>query len=108
MLAEPVLVDGEVRGAGVTVSPTDALRAAELRTWALVAAAVLLALALGVLVALPIVRWILRPVRRLDEGTGRVAAAVLAGRRGRARSPTAAGRRSCAGCPCRSTGWPRR
>ena len=24
-------------------------------------------------------RWILRPVRRLDEGTGRVAAAVLAG-----------------------------
>ena len=30
-------------------------------------------------VALPIVRWILRPVRRLDEGTGRVASAVLAG-----------------------------
>jgi signal transduction histidine kinase len=42
-------------------------------------AAGLLALVLGVLVALPIVRWILRPVRRLDEGTGRVAAAVLAG-----------------------------
>ena len=43
------------------------------------AAAVLLALALGVLVSLPVVRWILRPVRRLDEGTGRVASAVLAG-----------------------------
>ncbi len=35
---------------------------------------VLLALALAVLVALPVVRWILRPVRRLDEGTGRVLA----------------------------------
>lgn len=79
VLAEPVRVDGEVRGAAVTVSPTDGLRAGEIKVWSLVAAAGLLALALSVLVALPIVRWILRPVRRLDEGTGRVAAAVLAG-----------------------------
>jgi signal transduction histidine kinase len=79
VLAEPVLVDAEVRGVTVTVSPTDVLRAEELRVWSLVAAAGLLALVLGVLVALPIVGWILRPVRRLDEGTGRVAAAVLAG-----------------------------
>ncbi|HXV94169.1 MAG TPA: HAMP domain-containing sensor histidine kinase [Pseudonocardia sp.] len=79
VLAEAVLVDGDVRGAVVTVSPTGALRAAELRIWMLVAAAALLALGLGVVVALPVVRWILRPVRRLDEGTGRVAAAVLAG-----------------------------
>ncbi|HYH32037.1 MAG TPA: HAMP domain-containing sensor histidine kinase [Pseudonocardia sp.] len=79
VLAEPVLVDTEVRGVTVTVSPTGALRAEELRTWSIVAAAGLLALGLGVVVALPIVRWILRPVRRLDEGTGRVAAAVLAG-----------------------------
>jgi signal transduction histidine kinase len=79
VLAEPVLVDSEVRGAVVTISPTDALRAGEIRVWSIVFAAGLLALALAVLVALPIVRWILRPVRRLDEGTGRVAAAVLAG-----------------------------
>ncbi|MGQ0573489.1 MAG: histidine kinase dimerization/phospho-acceptor domain-containing protein, partial [Pseudonocardia sp.] len=79
VLAEPVLVDGEARGVVVTVSPTDGLRAAELRVWSLVAAAGLVALTLGVLAALPVVRWILRPVRRLDEGTGRVAAAVLAG-----------------------------
>jgi len=79
VLAEPVLVDTEVRGATVTVSPTDELRSWELQVWLLVAAAGLAALALGVLVALPIVRWILRPVRRLDEGTGRVAAAVLSG-----------------------------
>jgi hypothetical protein len=79
VLAEPVLVDTEVRGVAVTVSRTDALRAEELRVWSLVVAAGLAALALGVVVALPIVRWILRPVRRLDEGTGRVAAAGLAG-----------------------------
>lgn len=79
VLAEPVLVDGEVRGAVVTVSPTEALRAGELLVWSAVTAAVLVALGLGVLVSLPVVRWILRPVRRLDEGTGRVAGAVLAG-----------------------------
>ncbi len=79
VIAEPVLVDGEVRGAVVSVSPTRALHERELETWALIAAAVLLALVLGVLVSLPVVRWILGPVRRLDEGTGRVAAAVLAG-----------------------------
>ena len=79
VIAEPVLVDGEVRGAVVTVSPTAALRERELETWGLITAAVLLALGLGVLVSLPVVRWILHPVHRLDEGTGRVAAAVLAG-----------------------------
>jgi signal transduction histidine kinase len=79
VIAKPVLVDVEVRGAVVTVSPTGALHERELETWALIAAAVLLALGLGVLVSLPVVRWILHPVRRLDEGTGRVATAVLAG-----------------------------
>jgi signal transduction histidine kinase len=79
VIAEPVLVDGEVRGAVVTVSPTASLHARELEAWALIAGAVLLALGLGVFVALPVVRWILHPVRRLDEGTGRVATAVLAG-----------------------------
>jgi signal transduction histidine kinase len=80
VLAEPVLVDGEVRGAAITVSPTTALRAAEIRTWSAVAFLVLLSLGLGVLVAVPVTGWILRPVRRLDEGTGRVTSAVLAGR----------------------------
>jgi len=79
LLAEPVLVDTEVRGVTVTISPTDKLHADELISWAAIAAAGVLALGLAVLVALPIVRWILRPVERLDEGTGRVAAAVLAG-----------------------------
>ena len=80
VLAEPVLVDDRVLGAIVTISPTDALRNAELQTWSTVAAIGLAALLLAALAALPVVRWILRPVRRLDEGTGRVAAAVLAGK----------------------------
>jgi signal transduction histidine kinase len=88
VLAEPVLVDEQVLGAVVTVWPTDDLRAREIRVWSLVAAAGLLALGLGVVVALPIVRWVLRPVQRLDEGTGRVAAALL---RGAAPDPVADG-----------------
>ena len=83
VIAEPVLVDGEVRGAVVTVSPTTALHERELRTWALIAAAVWL-LALGVLVSLPVVRWILpgAPARR-GHRPGRQRRPR--GRRGRAR-----------------------
>jgi signal transduction histidine kinase len=79
VLAEPVLVDDRILGAVVTVTPTDELRAAELLTWTTVAGIGLAALILAALAALPVVRWILGPVRRLDEGTDRVAAAVLAG-----------------------------
>ncbi|MBP2369957.1 sensor histidine kinase [Pseudonocardia parietis] len=79
VLAEPVLVDGEVVGAAMTISPTDALRSAELRSWSLIAGAALLAMLAGALVALPLTVWILRPVRRLDEAMGRVGTAVVAG-----------------------------
>jgi signal transduction histidine kinase len=70
LLAEPVLVDGEVRGAAVTVSPTDTLRRDVLLTWLVLFGGGLVALGLAALVALPVVRWILRPVRRLDAGAG--------------------------------------
>ncbi|MFP5023433.1 sensor histidine kinase [Pseudonocardia phyllosphaerae] len=86
VLGEPVLVDGEVVGAVVTVSPTAALRAAETRTWTLVAAATLAALLTGTLVALPLTAWVLRPVRRLDGAMHEVGSAVLAG--GGAAPPT--------------------
>jgi signal transduction histidine kinase len=73
------MVDGEVRGAVVTVSPTGALRDRMLAWWAAVLIGGLLSLGLAVLLALPVVRWILRPIRRLDEATGRVATAVIEG-----------------------------
>ncbi|MEJ2867963.1 HAMP domain-containing sensor histidine kinase [Actinomycetospora sp. OC33-EN08] len=80
LLAEPVLVGGEVRGAAVTVSPTGALRTGVLLVWGGLALAGLVALAAAALAALPLVRWILAPVEELDAGTARVAAAVRAGR----------------------------
>jgi signal transduction histidine kinase len=80
VLAEPVLIDGEVRGAVVMVSPTDRARAQVLWWWVLLTAGGMLAFGLALLVALPVVRWILRPVRRLDEATGSLVAAVVSGR----------------------------
>ncbi|GLZ34219.1 two-component sensor histidine kinase [Lentzea sp. NBRC 105346] len=80
ILAEPVLVDGEVRGAVVTFSPTGKTRLEILGWWALLLAASLLVLALAVLLALPVVRWTLRPVQALDEATGKLLAAVVAGK----------------------------
>lgn len=79
VLVEPVLVDGEVRGAAVTISPTDELRHRVLLWWAVIVAGGLLALFLATLAALPVVRWILRPIRELDEATGQVAGAVAGG-----------------------------
>ncbi|SDH12533.1 Signal transduction histidine kinase [Lentzea fradiae] len=80
VLAEPVLVDGEVRGAVITFSPTDKTRFEVLAWWGLLLAASLLVLALAVLLALPVVRWTLRPVQALDDATGKLLAAVVAGR----------------------------
>ena len=76
VLAEPVMVDGAVRGAVLTVSPIGALRDQVFVWWAVVAAGGLVALGLATLLALPVVRWVLRPVLRLDSAAGRVAAAV--------------------------------
>jgi signal transduction histidine kinase len=81
VLAEPVMVDGEVRGAVVTVSPTGALRERVFVRWAVVGGGGLVALAIAMLLALPVVQWILRPIRRLDDAAGRVVAAVTTGAR---------------------------
>ncbi len=79
VLSVPVLADGEVRGAVVTVSPTIKFRQRVLVWWSVILAGAAVALGLAILLALPVSRWILRPVRRLDEATGRVAAAVAGG-----------------------------
>ncbi|WP_394362919.1 sensor histidine kinase [Amycolatopsis sp. SB7-3] len=80
VLAEPILIDGEVRGAVITVSSTDKARTALLWWWLLIAAGAVLAFGLALLVAVPVVRWILRPVRRLDDATGELVASVVSGR----------------------------
>jgi len=80
ILAEPVLIDGDVRGVVVTASPTASARSNVALWWGFIAAVGVLACVLALLAALPLVRWILRPVRRLDEATGSLVAAVVSGR----------------------------
>ncbi|MBM7776373.1 signal transduction histidine kinase [Actinokineospora baliensis] len=80
VLAGPVLVDGEVRGAVITVSPTDSIRTRVVWWWVLIAAGGVLSFALALMLAVPVIQWILRPVRRLDEATGSLVAAVVSGR----------------------------
>ncbi|MGC7100582.1 sensor histidine kinase [Amycolatopsis lurida] len=80
VLAEPVLIDGDVRGVVVTESPTAQARQEVTLWWVLIATVGMIAFCLALLVALPLVRWILRPVRRLDEATGSLVEAVVSGR----------------------------
>ncbi|MEO6088886.1 MAG: HAMP domain-containing sensor histidine kinase, partial [Umezawaea sp.] len=80
VLAEPVLIGGEVRGAVITFSPTGKTRSHVLIWWSVLLTGSALALSLAVLAALPLVRWTLRPVQRLDDATGKLLAAVVSGR----------------------------
>jgi signal transduction histidine kinase len=80
VLAEPVLIGGEVRGAVVTFSPTGKTRSRVLIWWSVLLTGSALVLSLAVLAALPLVRWTLRPVQRLDDATGKLLAAVVSGR----------------------------
>jgi signal transduction histidine kinase len=71
-VAMPVRSAGETIGAVVTVSPTAAVRREILLAWASVAAGVLAAGAVFVVVALALVRWILRPIADLDDAAHRM------------------------------------
>ena len=73
VVAVPVGRGGEVIGAVLTVSPTDALRTAI--AWQLVLLAGVSAgvLAVGAVAATPLTRWMLRPVRQLDTAAAELA-----------------------------------
>jgi len=77
VVVEPVGRDSEVVAAVVTVSPTDRLRTSVLRQWGLLGLVGLVPMMGVVLVAWPMSRWVLRPVRRLDEATAAVAGGRL-------------------------------
>lgn len=79
VVAEPVRLGGQLRGAAVTVSDTGHVRDVILGWWGVVAAGALVAIGLAVLVALPIVHWVLRPLRRLSDATAELGAAVVNG-----------------------------
>ncbi|GLZ29673.1 two-component sensor histidine kinase [Lentzea sp. NBRC 105346] len=77
VVVEPVGRDSEVVAAVVTVSPTGSLRTEVVRQWGLLALAGLLPMLAVVAAAWPMSRWVLRPVRRLDEATAKVAGGHL-------------------------------
>ncbi|MFD1147479.1 sensor histidine kinase [Saccharothrix hoggarensis] len=77
VVVEPVGRDSEVVAAVVTISPTDSLRSAILRQWGVLALLGLIPMLGVVAVAWPMSRWVLRPVRRLDEATAAVAGGHL-------------------------------
>ncbi|MBP2477314.1 signal transduction histidine kinase [Crossiella equi] len=77
VVVEPVGRDSEVVAAVVTVSPSDGLRRQILNAWLLLALNGLVPLLALIGAAWPVSRWILRPIRRLDEVTARVASGRL-------------------------------
>lgn len=84
VVAEPVINGGDVVGAVVTLSPTDRLRSAIVRTWLLLGLVELVAVLGCLLLASRLTRWVLRPVHELDLAaheiaTGRMAARALDG-----------------------------
>ncbi|QUQ72127.1 sensor histidine kinase [Kutzneria sp. CA-103260] len=81
VVAEPVLINGEVRGVVVTSSPTERTRTLIWLSWAAILVGGVLAVGLAVLVALPLVRWMLRPVLLLDNATAALLPAIVNGRK---------------------------
>lgn len=79
VVAEPVSLGGEQLGVAVTVSATDHVRDVILFWWSVLAGAAVVAIVLAVLAALPVVRWVLRPLKRLDDATAHLSDAVVAG-----------------------------
>jgi signal transduction histidine kinase len=84
IVVEPIGRGGETIGVALTVSPTGALRRAILKNGLLLAALSLTALGLGVVATMPLSRWMLRPVKELDEAAhalaeGRFSEVDLAG-----------------------------
>ena len=77
VVVEPVGRGSGVLAAVVTVSPTGELRTDILRSWGLLAAAAIVPFLLSVLIVVPLSRWVLRPVRELDEASVALAAGRL-------------------------------
>ncbi|WEK60257.1 MAG: HAMP domain-containing sensor histidine kinase [Candidatus Microbacterium colombiense] len=66
-VVEPVLDDGDVIGAVMITADVEAPRAAILQQALVLTAIAVVSIALGVLLVFQLARWVLSPVRRLDE-----------------------------------------
>jgi signal transduction histidine kinase len=77
VVAEPIGRDSEVEGAIVVAVPPDGLRASVLRSWGWLALISLAPLVLLTAAAMPLSRWVLRPIGRLDAATTAVTSGDL-------------------------------
>jgi signal transduction histidine kinase len=84
--AEPVVRDGDVIGAVLSVSPTGDARRRVLARWAVIGAAELAALVAAGALAARLARWVLRPIGTMGAAAHQIAGGDLA-----ARVPTATG-----------------
>ncbi|MGH3739654.1 MAG: HAMP domain-containing protein, partial [Micromonosporaceae bacterium] len=87
VLVEPVGRDSGVVAAVVTVSSTERLRTTVVRWWGLLALAALAPFLLVVAAAVPLSRWVLRPVHDLERTTTALAAGRLEARAGTLTGP---------------------
>lgn len=78
--AQPVVADGDVVGAVVSVSPVDRARSRVLNRWLLLVGAELVALVGAAVLASRLAGWLLRPVARLDEAAHQISAGDLGAR----------------------------
>ncbi len=87
VIVDPVGRDSAVIAAVVTISPTDRLRSGVLRRWGLLGLLGVVPLLLAAFVAVPVSRWVLRPVRDLDEASTAIGAGRLEARAQGLRGP---------------------
>ncbi|MFI2433070.1 ATP-binding protein [Streptomyces sp. NPDC018693] len=80
VLAEPVGRDEQVSGAVLLVVPTDAARHDVTVRWSLIAAGAIAAFSATALVAVGLARWLMRPVRDLDQAVAGLASGSLQAR----------------------------
>jgi signal transduction histidine kinase len=78
--AQPVVRDGDVVGAVVSVSPVKKAANRVLQSWSILAAAELIAMIGAIALADRLARWLLRPVARLDEAAHQISAGDLSAR----------------------------
>jgi signal transduction histidine kinase len=73
VVAQPVVSDGDVVGAVVSVSAAASARSRVLAGWALLAAAGLIALLVATVLAARLASWVLRPIRLLENAAHSIA-----------------------------------
>jgi signal transduction histidine kinase len=87
VVAAPIVQSDDVIGAAVTISPVARLHTAVLRGWAAISVIAGIALVLGVLLAIRLTGWILRPVYLLDTATHTIATGRFDARVSKATGP---------------------